>query len=95
MFFKISINYINEFFFVLKHQLRKIYLNSSIYNKKISKVEAISLVYKPSLNILSSLIKYEKQKKKIEEFNIQSIWENKYLNYKDFKKLNKFNKEVW
>ena len=90
MFFKISINYINEFFFVLKHQLRKIYLNSSIYNKKISKVEAISLVYKPSLNILSSLIKYEKQKNKIEDFNIQSIWENKNLKYNDFKKIHSF-----
>ena len=90
MFFKISINYINEFFFVLKHQLRKIYLNSSIYNKKISKVEAISLVYKPSLNILSSLIKYEKQKNKIEDFNIQSIWENKNLKHNDFKKLHSF-----
>ena len=90
MFFKISINYINEFFFVLKHQLRKIYLNSSIYNKKISKVEAITLVYKPSLNILSSLIKFEKQKKKIEDFNIQSIWENKNLKYNDFKKLHSF-----
>ena len=90
MFLKSSFNYINEFYFIIKNQVRKIYLNSSIYNKKISKVDENNLVYQPSLNILSSLIKYEKQKKKIEDFNIQSIWENKHLNYNDFKKLHSF-----
>ena len=64
MFLKSSFNYINEFYFIFKNQIRKIYLNSSIYNKKISKVDENILVYQPSLNILSSLIKYEKQKKK-------------------------------
>ncbi len=90
MFLKSSFNYINEFYFIIKNQVRKIYLNSSIYNKKISKVDENNLVYQPSLNILSSLIKYEKQKKKIEDFNVQSIWENNNLNYKDFKKLHSF-----
>ena len=90
MFLKSSFNYTNEFYFIIKNQVRKIYLNSSIYNKKISKVDENNLVYQPSLNILSSLIKYEKQKKKIEDFNIQSIWENKHLNYNDFKKLHSF-----
>ena len=90
MFIKSSLNYINEFCFILKNQIRKIYLNSSIYNKKISRVDENVLVYRPSLNILSSLIKYEKQKNKIEDFNIQSIWENKRLKYNDFKKLHSF-----
>ncbi len=90
MFLKSSFNYINEFYFIFKNQIRKIYLNSSIYNKKISKVDENDLVYQPSLNILSLLIKYEKQKNKIENFNIQSIWENKNLNYNDFKKLHSF-----
>ena len=90
MFFKSSFNYINEFYFIFKNQIRNIYLNSSIYNKKISRVDENVLVYQPSLNILSSLIKYEKQKKKIEDFNIQSIWENKRLKYNDFKKLHSF-----
>ena len=90
MFLKSSFDIINEFYFVLKNQIRKIYLNSSIYDKKISKVEENILVYQPSLSILGSLIKYEKQKKKIEDFNTQSIWENKNLNYKDFKKLHSF-----
>ncbi len=90
MFLKSSLSYINEFYFILKNQIRKIYLNSSIYNKKISKVDENILVYQPSLNILSSLIKYEKQKNKIEDFHIQSIWENKFLNHNDFKKLHSF-----
>jgi uncharacterized heparinase superfamily protein len=90
MFLKSSFNYINEFYFIFKNQIRRFYLTSSIYNKKISKVEDNVLVYQPSLNILSSLIKYKKQKNKIEDFNIQSIWENKDLNFKDFRKLHSF-----
>ncbi len=90
MFLRSSLNFINDFYFIFKNQLRKIYLNSSIYNKKISRIDENILVYQPSLNILSSLIKYEKQKKKIEDFNVQSIWENKTLNYKNFKKLHSF-----
>ncbi len=90
MFLKSSFNYINEFYLIFKNQIRKIYLNSSIYDRKISRVDETALVYQPSLNILSSLIKYEKQKKKIEDFNVQSIWENKRLNYNDFKKLHSF-----
>ena len=90
MFFRSSFNYINEFCFILKNQIRKIYLSSSIYNKKISQIDENILVYQPSFKILSSLIKYEKQKKKIEDFNVKSIWENKNLNYKDYKKLHGF-----
>ena len=90
MLLKSSFNFINEFFFIFKKQIRKIYLKSSIYNKKISRVEDNILVYQPSLNILSSLIKYEKQKKKIEDFNVKTIWENKDLNYKNFNNLHSF-----
>ena len=90
MFLRSSFNYINEFYFIFKNQIRKIYLTSSIYNKKISKIDENNLVYQPSFKILSSLIKYEKQKKKIEDFNVQPIWESKNLNYKDFKKLHSF-----
>ena len=63
MFFRNYFNFINEFYFILKNQIRKIYLSSSLYNKKISKIDENILVYQPSLKILSSLIKYEKQKK--------------------------------
>ena len=90
MFLNSSLNYISEFYFFFKNEIRKIYLNSSIYNSKISKVDENTLVYQPSLNILSSLIKYKKQKKKIEDFNIQSIWKSRNLNYNDFRKLHSF-----
>ncbi len=36
MLLKNSISIINEFFSLVIHQIRKIYLNSNIYNKKIS-----------------------------------------------------------
>ena len=90
MFLKNSLNILNEFYFIFKNQIRKIYLSSSIYNKKISKFDKNVLVYQPGLNILSSLIKYEKQKKKIEEFNVHSIWNSKNLTDKDFRKLHSF-----
>ena len=38
MILKNSLKYLNEFFFSILHKLRQYYLNSSIYNKKISKV---------------------------------------------------------
>ena len=62
MFFKSSINLIHEFFFIFSKQIRQFYLNSSIYNNKISKIEDNTLTYKPNLSILSCLVKYEKKK---------------------------------
>ena len=76
MFLKNSINSIYEFFYFFSKQLRQIYLNSSIYNNKISKIDSGVLSYKPSPSILSCIVKYEKKKNKIEDFNINSIWEN-------------------
>ena len=90
MFLKSSINFIHEFFFILSKQIREFYLNSSIYNKKISKIEVNTLTYKTNLSILSSLVKYEKKKDKIENFHVNSIWENKKISNKDFKKLHSF-----
>ena len=52
---------INRYFFGFKNQLRKIYLNSKFYDKKISKVDEGYLNYKPSPYLLSSLIKYQKK----------------------------------
>ena len=63
MLLKNSISLINEFFSLAIHQIRKIYLNSNIYNKKISINEKNILNYKPSLSFLSCLVKYEKKKK--------------------------------
>ncbi len=89
MLLKNSISFINEFFSFTLNNIRKIYLNSNIYNKKISINEINALNYKPSLSTLSCLIKFEKKKSKIEDFNIDSIWEKK-INDKDLKKLHNF-----
>ena len=62
MLLKNSISLLYEFFLPTLKQFRKLYLNSSIYNDKISKIENKPLTYKPTLSILSCLIKYEKQK---------------------------------
>mgnify|MGYP001330731570 CR=1 FL=1 len=90
MLVKNSINFVFEFFFQTSKLLRNIYLNSSIYNSKISKIDNNVLSYKPSLSILSCLVKYEKKKNKIEDFYTNSIWKNKKISEKDFKKLHSF-----
>ena len=82
--------HINHFFFNTYNQLRRLYLNSYIYDKKISKIDNKELVYKPSPHLLSSLIKYQKRKFKIEDFSVDEIWNNKNLDYKEFKNLNNF-----
>ena len=82
--------YINRFFLKIFNKLRKVYLESSIYNKKISKVDNRDLVYKPSPYLLSSLIKYQKKKIKIEDFALEQVWDNDNLSIKDFNNLNNF-----
>ena len=81
---------INQSVYQIFKKVRKIYLNSSIYDKKISSKNLKALIYKPSLNILGSIAKYEKTKNKIEDFDTDKIWEENKLSYKDYKKLNNF-----
>ena len=88
MFLKSSISFIEEFFSLLLDKIRKVYLKSNIYNKKISVIENHTLGYKPSLSILNCIIKYEK-KNKIEDYYVNAIWEKK-INSKDLKKLHSF-----
>ena len=90
MLLKNSFSFIYEFFYIFSKQIRQFYLNSSIYNKKISKIDNKVLIYKPSLSILSCIVKYEKKKNKIENFNVNSIWENKNISDKDYKKIHSF-----
>ncbi|MDC0043844.1 heparinase II/III-family protein [Candidatus Pelagibacter sp.] len=90
MIFRNSLNYISQFFFFFTNKTRNIYLNSSIYNNKISKIEDKNLEYKPSPSLLDCLIKYEKKKIKIEDFSLNSIWSNNNMNNKDYKKLHSF-----
>ena len=90
MILKNSFNNINEFFIFLSNQLRRIYLNSSIYNKKISKIDNTILKYTPSPNLLDCLVKYNKKKHKIENYLHKSIWTNSEINDRDYKKLHNF-----
>ena len=80
---------LSQFYFGLKISLKQVYQNSSIYDKKISKTKDINFKYKPSPYLLSSIVNYQKKKFKIEDFALETIWQNN-LNYKEFKKLNNF-----
>ncbi len=55
---------INQSLYQVFKKIRKIYLNSSIYDKKISSKNLKALTYKPSLKILGSIAKYEKNQTK-------------------------------
>ena len=81
---------INQSLYQVLKKIRKIYLNSAIYDKRISSKSLKALTYKPSLKILGSIAKYEKTKNKIEDFETDKIWEVNKLSYKDYKKLNNF-----
>jgi len=80
---------LGQFYFDLKKSLKQFYQNSNFYDKKISKTKDISLGYKPSPHLLSSIVKYQKKKYKIEDFALEAIWQNN-LKYEEFKKLNNF-----
>ena len=82
--------YINQFFFNIFDKIRELYLNSSLYDKKISKTYYQNLIYKPSPHLLSSLIKYQKKKFRIEDFALNEIWNNKEITKKNLGKLNNF-----
>ena len=90
MFLKNSFNYINQFFFFFTNKTRNFYLNSIIYNKKISNIENRNLEYKPSPGLIDCIIKYKKKKNKIDDFYLDSIWKNKNISKKDYEKLHNF-----
>ena len=79
----------NPFLYITK-QIRKIYLNSSIYNNKISKVFNGGFEYIPHLKIFDCIVKINDRKQRIEDYKIESVWENKDIPEKDFKKLHSF-----
>ena len=90
MIFNNSLNFINNSFIFLKKKIHSLYLNSNIYNKKITPSSIDSLEYQPSPSLLDSLIKYDKKKINIENYSLNNIWDNKNLNDKDYKNLNSF-----
>ena len=84
-----SLGFLGKFYFSLKDNFKKIYQNSNLYEKKISKTFENFFEYKPSPHLLSSIVKYQSKKYKIEDFAVESIWQNK-MNSKDYEKLNSF-----
>jgi uncharacterized heparinase superfamily protein len=83
------ISNLGKVYFNLRSSLKQFYQKSNFYDKKISKTKNITFDYKPSPYLLSSIIKYQKKKYKIEDFSLESIWQND-LKYEEFEKLNNF-----
>ena len=79
----------NSFVF-FKKKFRTLYLNSNIYNKKISIFNDNVLSYKPSPSLLDCLIKYNKKKIDIDSYSLEKIWINQELKEKDYDNLNSF-----
>jgi uncharacterized heparinase superfamily protein len=79
-----------KIFLFLKKKIRFIYLNSSVYNKKISSFNDTHLKYRPSPSLLDCLIKYNKKKTNIENYSLSEIWINENLIEKDYDNLNSF-----
>ena len=90
MILKNSLIYLNQFFFFINNKFRELYLNSKIYNKKISKVRKNNLKYKPSPSLLECIVKIKNEKKNISDLSLDKIWLEKDLNNKDFINLNSF-----
>ncbi len=91
MFIKSVFLNFGSIFFQLLQRIRKVYLNSPIYNKKISKIDDKEIIYKPSQSILNCLIKINNKKYNIEDFSLNSVWQNSFdLDKKNFKKLHSF-----
>jgi uncharacterized heparinase superfamily protein len=80
---------LGQIYFNLKLSLKQFYQNSNFYDKKISKTKDIAFGYKPSPYLISPIVKYQKKKYKIEDFALESIWQNN-LKYEEFEKLNNF-----
>ena len=51
MFIKSVFLNFNYFFFQIINQIRKFYLNSNIYNKKISKIDDGAIIYKNQVKV--------------------------------------------
>ncbi len=90
MILKNSLSYLNEFFTFLSIRVRQYYLNSSLYNKKISRVRYNNLEYRPSPSLLECLIKYKKEKKNISDFLLSDIWEKENISLKHYNNLHSF-----
>ena len=77
MILSYPLNFISQFLGSINNQVKKIYLNSNFYDKKISKIYDKKLIYKPSPHLLSSLIKYQTQKINVNDILAENLWEKK------------------
>tara|TARA_B100000700_G_C14455857_1_gene583769 strand:+ start:39 stop:320 length:282 start_codon:yes stop_codon:yes gene_type:complete len=89
MIYRNILGNLSNFYFTAKKNFRNFYLKSNLYDKKISDVNDNNFEYKPSPHLLSSIVKYQKKKYKIDDFALDSIWKNN-INIRDYKKLNNF-----
>ena len=80
---------LGQLYYNIKESIKSIYRNSNFYEKKISKTFDNNFDYKPSPYLLSSIINYQNKKYKIEDFELESVW-NSQIKPKDFEKLNNF-----
>ena len=87
---KNTLNLFSKFKFIFSSKLRNIYLKSSLYNKKISKLDNLSLVYKPNPNIFDCLVKYKKQKQNISNYQTKNIWSLENKKFEEVKFLHNF-----
>ena len=90
MILRNPLNFISQFFINISKTFKKIYLNSSYYDRKISKINNNDLIYRPSPHLLSSLIKYQKKKINVDSISTDNLWDNKNINSQNFRKLNNF-----
>jgi uncharacterized heparinase superfamily protein len=80
---------ISHFYSNISKSFKNIYQKSDFYENKISKVDNSNFEYKPSPYLLSSIVKYQKKKYRIDDFALDSIWQSD-INLEDYKKLNNF-----
>ena len=90
MILKNTLIYLNQFFFFIYSKFREFYLNSKIYNKKISRVRKNNLEYKPSPSLLECIVKIKEEKNNISDLSLDKIWLSKNINNKDFTNIHSF-----
>jgi uncharacterized heparinase superfamily protein len=75
---------------LIKKKIHHFYLNSNLYNKKITPSTVGLIEYQPSPSLLDCLINYDKKKINIENYSLNKIWDNPNLKEKDLQNLNSF-----
>ena len=89
MIIKNLLDNFGNFYLTTKNNFRSFYQKSNLYDKKISRISDKNLQYKPSPHLLSSIVKYQSKKYKIDDFATESIWQNN-INAEEYRKLHNF-----